>query len=292
MRTLPLLTALMAALFASPVLAASEGCLAVVAGEGGSPVISATVADQGPFAFVLDTAASGTTVDEATAARLGLTRDTATETAEGLGGPMDVRLYRVPSLTAGPLSLTDFTAPAIPAPELEGHAIVGLAGIDLFGDALAVWGDAPGCVTVLSSGARLGDDWRAAETQWIRPWKIMLPIRIGGVDGWGMLDTGAQYTVLNPAFAARLSLSGDRLSNGGEISGIDGRPMTLSLTTVEAVRVGEWAWEDRILRIGDLPVFARLGDADAPLAIIGIDWLGDRSFAIDYGAKQVWQRTP
>ena len=294
MRSFPLLAAaLTAALLASPVLAASGRCLAVDIGAGGSPVIRATVADQGPFDFVLDTAASGTTLDETTAARLGLTRDTATDTAEGLGGPTDVHLYRLPSLAAGPLSLTDFTAPAIPAPDLPGHAIVGLAGIDLFGDALAVWGETPGCVTIMAAGARPGDDdWRPVQVNWIRPWKIMLPVRIGGVDGWGLLDTGAQHTVLNPAFAARLGLSGDRLSDGGEISGIDGRPMPLSRATVQTVRVGEWVWTDRVLRIGDLPVFARLGEPEAPLAIIGIDWLGDRGFAVDYGAQRVWQRTP
>ena len=38
-----------------------------------------------------------------------------------------------------------------------------------------------------------------------------------------------------------------------------------------------------------LPVFDRLGQSDTPLAIIGIDWLGDRGFAIDYGAQKVWQ---
>ncbi len=290
MRSVPFLAAaLTAALFTSPVLAASGPCLAVDIGAGGSPVIRARVTDQGPFDFVLDTAASGTTLDETTAGRLGLTRDTATETAEGLGGPTDVHLYRVPSLTADPLSLTNFTAPAIPAPDLPGHAIVGLAGIDLFGETLAVWGETPGCVGIMTSGARPGgDDWRPVEVNWIRPWKIMLPVRIGGVDGWGLLE----HTVLNPAFAARLGLSGDQLSDGGEISGIDGRPMSLSMATVETVRVGGWAWTDRVLRIGDLPVFARLGEAEAPLAIIGIDWLGDRGFAIDYGAQRVWQRTP
>jgi predicted aspartyl protease len=293
MRPFPLLAAaLTAGLFASPVLA-FEPCLAVDIGADGSPVVRAMVTGQGPFDFVLDTAASGTTLDETTATRLDLTRDTATETAEGLGGPTDVHLYRVPSLTAGPLSLANFTAPAITAPDLPGHAIVGLAGIDLFGEALAVWGERPGCVTIKATGARPGgDDWRPVEVNWIRPWKIMLPVRINGVDGWGLLDTGAQHTVLNPAFAARLGLSGGQLSDGGEISGIDGRPMALSMATAEAVRVGEWAWTDRVLRIGDLPVFARLGEAEAPLAIIGIDWLGDRGFAIDYGAQRVWQRTP
>jgi len=275
--------------------AAPPDCLAYEAGEDGSPVIQAMVQGQGPFAFVLDTASSGTTVDEATAERLALPRDAETETAQGLGGPMDVRLHRVARLTAGPLTLTDFPAPAIPAPALEGRDIVGLAGVDLFGQALATWNAAPGCVTVGASGARPGgDDWRPVAVQWIRPWKILLPIRIGAVEGWGLLDTGAQHTVLNPVFADRLGLTpaSGRLGDGGAIIGIDGRPLALSLAQVEAVSIGQWRWDRAALRIGDLPVFARLGETDAPLAVIGADWLGGQGFAIDYGAEAVWQRRP
>jgi hypothetical protein len=98
--------------------------------------------------------------------------------------------------------------------------------------------------------------------------------------------------VLNPAFAARLDLTGGRLTDGGTISGIDGRPLPLSLATVEAVQVGVWRWDTKTLRTGDLPVFARLGDPETPLAAIGADWLGDQGFAVDYGAQRLWQRTP
>lgn len=291
-RLLLLIPTLTAVLFASSDASASDGCLPIETGDGGSPVIRATVAGQGPFAFVLDTAASGTTLDETTTARLGLTRDSALETAEGLGGPMDVRLYRTPSLRAGPLSLTEFTVPAIPAPAFESHEIVGLAGVDLFADTLAIWGETPGCVMIQASGQRPGgENWRPVEARWIRAWKIMLPVRIDGVDGWALLDTGAQHTVLNPTFAARLGLGGDRLTDGGEISGIDGRPLPLSLATVETVSVGHWTWTNRSLRIGDLPVFGRLGEPDTPLAILGADWLGAQGFAVDYGARTVWQRT-
>jgi hypothetical protein len=276
---------------APPAFAASEDCLAYEAGDGGSPVVQASVQGRGPFAFVLDTASSGTTLDAATVADLGLPRDVATETAQGMGGPMDVRLFRVADLAAGPLRLTDFTAPEIPAPAFDSHPVVGLAGIDLFGDALAVWNAAPGCVIILRSGEQpKGESWRRVAVQWIRPWKIMLPIRINGVDGWGLLDTGAQHTVLNPVFAARLTLTD--LSDGGEITGLDGRPLPLSQTQVSDIEIGRWLWSRRTLRIGDLPVFARLGDPAAPLAVIGIDWLAGQGFAVDYGAEAVWQQTP
>ena len=283
-------SALGLAAIAMPV-AAREACLPVQHGDGGSPVITARIDAQGPFAFVLDTASSGTTLDERTAAGLGLTRDTQTETAQGMGGAMDVKFFVVPSLEAGPLGLIDFTSPAIPAPEFESHDIVGLAGVDLFGDRRVAWNAEPQCVMVAPSKTPLPRNWLPVAVQWIRPWKIMLPVSIGGVDGWGLLDTGAQFTVLNPAFAERLGLdaASGRLSEGGEISGIDGRPMSLSLAAVEDIAVGHWTWRRGTVRVGNLPVFSRLGEEDAPLVIIGSDWLSGRRFAIDYGAEEVWQ---
>lgn len=268
---------------------AADECLAIT--RGASPVIEAMVQGQGPFSLVLDTAASGSTLDEETVARLKLPRDAETETAQGMGGPTDVRLYRLGSMSAGPLTLTDVTVPGLPGPEIEGQSVVGLAGIDLFGSALAVWTANGTCVEVKASGALPGADWRRVDVKWTRAWKIMLPIRIGGVDGWGLLDTGAQYTVLNPVFAERLGLTqaSGRLREGGEIWGIDGRALPLSLAEVEDVKIGQWSWARQTLKVGAMPVFGRLGDASEPLAIIGWDWLADRSFAIDYGAQAVWQ---
>lgn len=268
-------------------------CLAIERGDGGTPVIQASVNGQGPFAFILDTAASGTSVVEDVAARLDLPRDAETETAQGLGGQMDIRIYRVADLRAGPLALTDHLAAGLPGFGFKSHAVAGLAGVDLFGDRLTVWSPASGCVRIGPGGAEpQGAGWRPIQAVWTRPWKIMLPVRIGGVDGWGLLDTGAQHTVLNPVYGARLGLTAgsDRVRAGGEIFGIDGRALPLLEADVDAVSIGAWSWPSRTLKIGAMPVFDRLGEAEAPLAIIGIDWLADREFAVDYAAQRVWLR--
>lgn len=273
--------------------AADPACLAFQRGDGGTPVIQASVNGEGPLAFILDTAASGTSVVEDVAARLTLPRDAETETAQGMGGQMDIHVYRVADLRAGPLSLTDHLAAGLPDFGFESHAVAGLAGVDLFGERLTVWSPADGCVSVRPGGSTPeGEGWTPVEAVWTRPWKIMLPVRIGGVDGWGLLDTGAQHTVLNPVFGARLGLAAgsDRVRDGGEIFGIDGRPMPLLAADVDAVSIGPWSWPSRGLKIGALPVFDRLGEADAPLAIIGIDWLAEREFAVDYATQKVWLR--
>lgn len=268
-------------------------CLPLERGDGGSPVIAASVDAGAPVHLVLDTAASGTTLDEATMVRIGAVRDAAMEKAEGLGGAFDVKLYKVERLRAGPLTLAGFTAPAIPPPAFDSHAIVGLGGIDLFGDRLAVWEMARGRVRLAASGSTPdGPDWTRTEANWMRAWKVMVPVEIEGVKGWGLVDTGAQYSTLNPAYAAALGLTeaSGRLRPGGAMSGIDGAPLPLHAADVTLLSVGAWRWTSRPVRIGDLPVFERLGDPSTPLMIVGADWLEGEAFAIDYGTRALWQR--
>jgi predicted aspartyl protease len=276
----------------SPAIAAETrglACLPVESGDQGSPVIKARVDGQGPFAFVLDTAASGTTIDPERADKLALPRDTATEQAQGMGGEITVHYHRVRSIDAGPLLLRDPTIPIFPAPRFESHDIAGLAGVDLFGDRLAVWQAGQDCVGIAKSGTRPGRGaWQPVEANWLRPWKIMLPVEIDGVAGWGLLDTGAQHTVINAAFADAIGLTTPRLLPSGTITGIDGREMPLSQGDVGAVSIGPWRWSNRSVRVGALPVFGRLSAAGDKLAILGMDWLRSQSFAIDYGKQQVW----
>ena len=268
-------------------------CLVIEAGSGGSPVIAMTLNDTATGRFILDTAASGSTLDDRLVQTLNPPRDDAIEQAQGWGGPTDTRVYRLSSLQAGPLTLRDVPLPSLPPPKLDSHDISGLAGVDLFGEALAIWQPERNCVEVGPSGAvPQGPGWTPVEARWIRAWKIMLPVTIEGVQGWGLLDTGAQTTVLNPVFAERLGMtvSSQRLTDGGEMFGVDGRALALSQAHVDAVTVGVWRWDRRTLKIGDLPVFQRLGQSDEPLAIIGADWLRDHGFAIDYGQQKVWLR--
>lgn len=270
-----------------------EVCLPWSAGDGGSPVIAAIVNGRGPFHLVLDTAASGTTLDEAVIATLGLNRDVATEQAEGLGGPMSVRLFKAARIEAGPITLSDLTVPEIPAPVFDSHDVAGLAGVDLLAGRLTVWRPETRCVGLLPTGRTPPEaSWSAIEATWLQPWKIMLPVRIGAVEGLALLDTGAQHTVLNPAYAAELGLTSasGRLRPGGEISGIDGRPMPLSEADAPEAAIGPWRWTSATVKIGDLPVFGRLGDPDAPLMVLGMDWLDGRGFAVDYEARRVWLR--
>lgn len=170
--------ALIFATIAMPV-AAQETCLEFQSGDGGSPVITAQVNGRGPFAFVLDTAASGTTLDERTVARLGLTRDAAGEHAQGMGGAFSVRLFRVATIDTGQVSLADVTVPEIPAPTFDSNDIVGIAGVDLLADRLTVWRPDYACVGISQSGEPpAGEGWVATPVDWIQAWKVRRRCRL------------------------------------------------------------------------------------------------------------------
>ena len=274
-------------------LAASEtrrlSCLPMEKGDQGSPVIKAHLNGEGPFAFILDTAASGTTIDPERAEKLRLPRDAATEQAQGMGGEITVRFHRIRTISAGPLTLRNVVVPTLPAPNFESHDVAGLAGVDLFSKQQAVWISGHNCVGIAKSGAAPGPGaWRSVKANWLQPWKIMIPLQIDGVSGWGLLDTGAQFTVINSAFADAAGLTGAQLLPSGTITGIDGREMPLSKGQVGAISIGPWRWGNRSVRVGALPVFERLSAAGDKLAILGMDWLGSESFAIDYGERELW----
>src|SRR3546814_16344438 len=84
------LVALLGGSFVAPsTMAAEQGaptCLPIEAGDDGTPIIRANINGAGPFAFVPDTAASGTTIDPARAAPLAPPSAPATDQAHGLAG--------------------------------------------------------------------------------------------------------------------------------------------------------------------------------------------------------------
>ena len=268
----------------------TENCIALARGDGESPVIMARVNDAGPFAFVLDTGSSGTTLDDRRIKQLALVPDGPSEEGQGMGGAIDVRLFRLRTFAAGPLALHDLVVPGIPAPSLASHDIAGLAGVDIFGAHLATWRWDRACVFLTASGSQpVGQGWRPVRSRWLKPWKILLPVRIGKASGWGLLDTGAQKSILSPGFARAAGLGGS-IAGADTITGVEGRETRFIVHDLRNATFGAWQYRNVKIGVAALPLFDRLGGMDEPLAVIGMDWIADRPFGIDYGSQSVWQK--
>ncbi|MBS0362354.1 MAG: aspartyl protease family protein [Proteobacteria bacterium] len=253
--------------------------------------MSASVNDGHGYRFVLDTGSSNTTLDERSVRRLGLTPEPVIDHGQGLGGPVEIRFYRLDRFRMGALLKRGLSVAGVPAPPLTKVDVVGLAGVDLFEGRLIVWGRRPGCLELGSSGRRpRGKGWTPIQSNWLQPWKILLPVKVGSTMGWGLLDTGAQTTVFSPAFAKAAGLRPAPAAGEKSLSGLDGSDLQLRPYAVSGVEVGAWRIGSGAVAVAPLPVFDRLGGSDQPLAVIGMDWLQGRSFAIDYGSRTVWQR--
>ena len=290
--------ALALALLVSPFALAGEhsafpgDCIVVARGDGGSPVIEARINGAGPFAFVLDTGSSGTTLDDSRIKQLGLVPDRASEQAAGMGGVVDVDLFRLRSFESGPLVARDLIVPGLAAPSFGSHDITGLAGVDLFGRTLAIWDLGWSCIRLAPAGSRpAGRGWRSPVSKWLKPWKVLLPVRIGNAAGWGLLDTGAQKTIVSPGFARAAQLDAAIVKGRSTISGVDGRATPLLEYEVANARVGTWRFGRATVSVAALPVFDRLGGMDEAVAVIGMDWIADKPFALDYGRQKMWQKS-
>lgn len=260
------------------------------ASDGGSPVVKAYVNEKGPIHLILDNGAGNTTLNPGVARQLGLTLEKSSEQAGGLGGTVSVPLYRASVVRLGPLEKRNLVVAGVDGPVFEKHQIAGLAGVDLFDDRLMVWNlasmkvhAAPGSVTMPQANC-----WRKVTANWQRPWRILLSVTINGVPGQAMIDTGAQRSIVNNSYAQAMALAVDR-SAGETISGIDGLPTPLALTVAPAAQVGEWRWNQMPLGVADLALFARMGPPQEHWMLLGMDWIRNRQFAINYSTQEIWQ---
>lgn len=205
---------------------------------------------------------------------------------------VNVRTHHVSEAAFGPLSLQDVELAALEGPVFESHTIAGLAGVDLFADR-TVWWDLERYSVSLTPGgeAPVSDPcWQLVDSEWMRPWRVMVPVVIDGISGMAMLDTGAQKSVINNAFAT--AIGGERAIADEGITGIDGRSIDLMLVKVARASIGPWQWEQPPLQTAELAVFDRMGAPTNNFMLLGMDWLRGHRFVQDYRQQKVWLAVP
>ena len=105
----------------------------------------------------------------------------------------------------------------------------------------------------------------------------------GGGKVRAVIDTGAAQTIFNWHAAKAIGVQpGDaRLRKRVKGSrGIDKNAMDTWLFDLPGLQWNDWDMSAREIRISDLPVFEKLGLANRPAVIFGIDFLRDRRFTI------------
>lgn len=254
----------------------------------GHPVVQVSVDGSAPKRFVIDTAASSTTIMPKLRAEMpGLVAKLSDDPLDGAAGRSDVETAVVKQVDVAGRTFRSLELILLPPGPTDRLGIDGILGADIIAD-FAVELDMPGRRWRMMPKVEVGmldglsasvpfvlDDMRTPR----------LTIRLNGVEVPAILDTGARGTIINWAAAKALGLSPDSpgLAKASDIKGATNHATASVETPIDVLTIGEARIEGRKVRIADLSVFKVLGfTLEQPAVILGIDMFADRRFVIDH----------
>ena len=154
---------------------------------------------QGPFEFVLDTAASKTTLTQALVDELGFAPiEGMAVSGHGASGAAQFKFYRVESVSLAGLPVSGTVLPAIPVPALEGPVFYGILGAD-FLRWYAVGINSTEATMTFGDAAPAPDGHAAVPMNELMHGLMTLTLESGGTGITAVVDTGARFSILNEA---------------------------------------------------------------------------------------------
>lgn len=254
----------------------------------GHPVVLVSIDGSTPKRFVIDTAASSTTIMPKLRAEMpGLVTKLSDDPLNGAAGRSDVETTVVGRVEVAGHGFRSPELMLLPPGPTDHLGVDGILGADIIAD-FAVEMDMPGrrwrMTPKLEAGMLDGltasvpfvlDDMRAPR----------LTIRLNGVEVPAILDTGARGTIINWAAAKAIGITpdGPGVAKATDIKGATNHAMASVEAPIAALTIGEAKVEGRKVRIADLSIFQILGfTLQQPAVILGIDMFADRRFVIDH----------
>ncbi|MBB6425316.1 aspartyl protease family protein [Sphingopyxis sp. JAI128] len=254
----------------------------------GHPVVHVGIDGSAPKRFVIDTAASRTTIMPKLRAEMpGLVAKLSDDPIDGAAGRVDVETTVVKQVDVAGHSFRSPELMLLPPGPTDHLGIGGILGADIIAD-FAVELDMPGrrwrmtpkveadMLDGLSASVPFVlDDMRAPR----------LTVRLNGAEVPAILDTGARGTIINWAAAKAIGLTPDSpgIVKATDIKGATNHVMPSVEAPVAALGIGNAKVEGRKVRVADLPIFRVLGfTTGQPAMILGIDMFADRRFVIDH----------
>ena len=264
----------------------------------GHPIAQVRLDGSKPLRFVIDTAASSTSIlPRLRAAMPGSMVASGSQNLDGAAGKTQIETLTLKKLTVDGRSFEGLKAFALPPSPVDELGVDGVLGADIIAR-FAVEIDMP------------GRHWRMTETPTPAMLKDMLPavpitldealtprltVHLDGTAVPAILDTGAKGTIMNWAAARLLGITPDSpgLVKATTVKGVTAHGTASVTKRFRELRIGEASKTDATLRIADLPVFSALGFAEGqPALILGIDMLADRRIVIDHPGKRLFLSKP
>lgn len=254
----------------------------------GHPVVEVRIGDSAPRRFVIDTAASDTTILPRLRAEMPhLVAKAEAAPLSTASGSTPIETSRIDGLRVDGRTFDGIEVILLPPGPTDALGTDGILGADVIAD-FAVEMDMP------------GRSWRMAPTadaEMLKGLTAFVPfvlddqraprltVKLDGVEVPAVLDTGAKGTIVNWAAARAIGLTPQTpgLIAASEIKGASNHATPSVKARLRSVGIGEAVVAAPEVRIADLAIFKVLGfAADQPAVILGIDMFADRRFVIDH----------
>lgn len=270
-------------LLAAPALAGPLTLLPT--GHWATPV---RVNGEGPFEFVVDTAAATSAVFPNVRERLALAGSGRRVQVNGASGRQSFELFRLDSLELDGRIGRDLAAiglDSIPEDRRSG----GLVGADMLSRFVAEFDMPGGELRLHDPGTRLAGDWQIVPLTIGRSRFAALEGRLDGRPIVMVLDTGARRTIVNWIAAAQAGVAPESadLRPSEPVRGATNHYTKAVNRDFRSLTAGPVTLGADAIHIADLAVFEQLGLGDRPAMILGIDRLRALRFAIDYPARRL-----
>lgn len=229
--------------------------------------VPVSIADRGPFPFIVDTGAERSVVSRELAEYLDLEPGAVVRLFD-FAGPADVPTVRLPAMSAGKLRTEAMDAPQLLLADIGAP---GMLGVDaLQGRKVVLDFEHKKMLVVPARRHAFGDVVLAAESRTgqlilTRAWFEGQPIAV-------IIDTGSWLSVGNMAML-KLAQKPPKSYGAVSIFAVTGRKFEADYVTVRKVKVGSYTFDHFAMVFADVPPFARFGLADKPALILGLSSL-------------------
>lgn len=265
---------------------AAAGPLEVL--PSGHPVVQVSIDGSAPRRFVIDTAASTTTILPQLRKQMpGLGAHKDDQPLSGASGATEIELSKIDRLAVEGRDFRQIDMVLLPPSPVDGLGVDGILGADVIAD-FTVEMDMPGRRWRMTpqADARMLEGMTASVPFVLDSARApRLTIKLNGVEVPAVLDTGARGTILNWAAARALGISPEApgVAAASDVKGASGHGTASVKTRLASLAMGTAVVTAPEVRIADLSVFQVIGfKADQPAVILGIDMFADRRFVIDH----------
>ncbi|WP_294202220.1 retroviral-like aspartic protease family protein [uncultured Sphingomonas sp.] len=259
----------------------------------GHLVVPAFVNGKGTVPFILDTGADGSHVYEWFAKLQDLRPGTPIR-VEGMTGAAMMPTYRLDSLAVDGRTIRNVEVTGLPDRK-DAEIAAGITGNDLMDGAIAIFDYPCRRVTLLAKPVSMHriltpDAVMIRGGTVLEGTQLTLPVKMNGVAGIAVLDTGSRGTQVNSAFAqaAKLDIDGASFQRGETLYGAASKATETREGRVKEVMFAGRKVNDVAVRVADVSVFKSFGIGDGPAMILGINAMMAQRLVYDHQAKRFW----